>query len=425
MSSTTKKLSALEKLSRRAAPVAVEEGKAVAIPLDKIRFDPTQPRQAFHHPDGRIAEDDEASLDELAQSIESQGLIHPITVEPIGDGTYRVVVGERRTRAYLKLGRTTIEAKIRDDLTNPKKRLIYQVAENVNRKDLTDADMAKSIRSLMEGTDSVEPMTQTQIAKALGKSEGWVSRYVRFGDDEQQRLWVLTGIADTVENLYRLSILPMPMHAEIQRRVQLPEDDPEHLAKPLSRVVIDDFSRQAKMAKKGAQTSPVSPQPSGALSTAAQPIEERSAATTNAAGDGIPNDPVSRAFAEMAEHGREPVQHAQAGTQQKPSSTAAGGSGYTLSEGDRARILSTASVTLSNSDKAAAQPPVSVRVPMASLQALLLKLEPADQEALAGMQLSINLPGPLAERIANALTGVVVDPSEVPAVVQNELVKLQ
>jgi ParB/RepB/Spo0J family partition protein len=155
MSSTTKKLSALEKLSARAKPVAVDEGKAVAIPLDKIRFDPTQPRQAFHHPDGRIAEDDEASLDELAQSIESQGLIHPITVEPIGDGTYRVVVGERRTRAYLKLGRTTIEAKIRDDLTNPKKRLIYQVAENVNRKDLTDADMAMSIRSLMEWTVAV------------------------------------------------------------------------------------------------------------------------------------------------------------------------------------------------------------------------------------------------------------------------------
>lgn len=425
MSSTTKKLSALEKLSARAKPVAVDEGKAVAIPLDKIRFDPTQPRQAFHHPDGRIAEDDEASLDELAQSIESQGLIHPITVEPIGDGTYRVVVGERRTRAYLKLGRTTIEAKIRDDLTNPKKRLIYQVAENVNRKDLTDADMAKSIRSLMEGTDAVEPMTQTQIAKALGKSEGWVSRYVRFGDDEQQRLWVQTGIADTVENLYRLSILPMPMHAEIQRRVQLPEDDPEHLAKPLSRAVIDDFSRQAKMAKKGVQTPTVSATPSGASSAAAQPSEVRSAAPSAFPGDGIPNDPVSRAFAEIAEHGREPAQQAQAGAQQTSSSTATSGSGYKLSEGDRAKILSTASVTLSNSEKAAAQPPVSIRVPMASLQALLLKLEPADQEALAGMQLSLNLPGPLAERIANALTGVVVDPSEVPAVVQNELVKLQ
>lgn len=56
---------------------------------------------------------------------------------------------------------------------------------------------------------------------------------------------------------------------------------------------------------------------------------------------------------------------------------------------------------------------------------MLQKLEPADQEALAVVQLSINLPGPLAGRIANALTGIVVDPSEVPAVVQNELVKLQ
>lgn len=421
----SKKMSALQKLGARVAPVTVDEGKAVAIPLNKISFDPTQPRQAFHHPDGRIAEDDEASLDELARSIESQGLIHPITVEPIGDGTFRVVVGERRTRAYLKLGRTTIEAKIRDDLTNPKRRLIYQVAENVNRKDLTDADMAKSIRSLMEGTDAVEPMTQTQIAQSLGKSEGWVSRYVRFGDDEQQRLWVQTGIADTVEKLYRLSLLPMYMHAEILRRVQLPEDDPEHLAKPLNRAVIDDFALIAKIAKKGAQPPSVSPPSAKASSAAAQAVEERTAAPSDPVGDGIPNDPVSRAFAEMAEHGREPVLQTQTSAQQKPSSTAGGGTGYTLSEGDRARILSTASVTLSNTDKAAAQPPVSVRVPVASLQALLLKLEPADQEALAGMQLSINLPGPLAERIANTLTGIVVDPSEVPAVVQNELVKLQ
>lgn len=418
----TKKLSALEKLGRRAAPVAVDEGKAVAIPLDKIRFDPTQPRQAFHHPDGRVAEDDEKGLDEMAQSIEEHGLIHPITVEPIGDGTYRVVVGERRTRAYLKLGRTTIQAKIRDDLTNPKKRLVYQVAENVNRKDLTDDDMAKSIRSLMEGTPEVEPMTQTQIAKALGKSEGWVSRYVKFGDEEQQRLWVQTGIADTVEKLYRLSILPMPVQADIQRRVQLPEDDPEHLAKPLNRTVIDELAREAKAAKKAPLAPPRSPEEPQAPTHTAQ---QGAGASSAAVGDGIPNDPVSRAFAEMAEHGRMRDTEPQNEGTQKPAAASTIGSGYKLPEGDRAKILGAASVTLNKSEKAAAQPPVSVRVPVASLQALLQKLEPADQEILAGMQLSINLPGPFAERIANVLTGVVVDASEVPAVVQNELVKLQ
>ncbi|RWA45625.1 hypothetical protein AU476_00915 [Cupriavidus sp. UYMSc13B] len=420
---STKKSSALERLSRRAVPVADDEAKTVAIPLEKIRFDPTQPRQAFHHPDGQVAVDDENGIAELAQSIDAQGLIEPITVASIGDGTYRVLVGERRTRAHLMLGRATILARVRDDLTDPKKRLIFQVAENVNRMDLTDADMARSIRRLMEGADGVEALTQTQIAKALGKSEGWVSRYVKFGDDEQQRLWVQTGIADTVEKLYRLSILPMSLQADIQRRVQLPQDDPEHLAKPLLRSVIDDLARDAKAAKRAPLALAVPPGSPVEFREPTQP-EQRPGAAGTEPGDGIPNDPVSRAFAEMAEHGRTPDAHQNANAQ-KPASTSTIGSGYKLPDGDRAKILNAASVTLNSSEKAAPQPPVSVRVPVASLQALLQRLDPADQEALAGMQLSINLPGPFAERIANVLTGMVVDASEVPAVVQNELAKLQ
>ncbi|KWW32378.1 MULTISPECIES: ParB/RepB/Spo0J family partition protein [Cupriavidus] len=419
----TKKSSALEKLSRRAAPVADDDAKTFPISLDKIRFDAAQPRQAFHHPDGQVAQDDESAIDEMAQSIEGQGLIQPITVAPIGDGTYRVLVGERRTRAHLKLGRATILARIRDDLTDPKKRLIFQLAENVNRMDLTDADMARSIRRLMEGADGVEALTQTQIAKALGKSEGWVSRYVKFGDDELQRLWVQTGIADTVEKLYRLSILPMPVQAEIQRRVQLPQDDPEYLAKPLLRSVIDDLARDAKAAKRAPVATVAPPRNVEELSAPTQP-EQRPGPADVAPGDGVPNDPVARAFAEMAEHGRT-LDSQQNANAQKPAPASTIGSAYKLPEGDRAKILNAVSVTLEKSEKAAAQPPVSVRVPVASLQALLQKLEPADQEALAGMQLSINLPGPLAERIANVLTGVMWDASEVPAVVQNELAKLQ
>ena len=64
-------------------------------------------------------------------------------------------------------------------------------------------------------------------------------------------------------------------------------------------------------------------------------------------------------------------------------------------------------------------------MPIASLQALLQKLEPEDLAAMVDMELNILLPGPLAERIANTLTGAMVDPSEVPAVVQTELAKLQ
>lgn len=417
----TKKSSALEKLGRRAAPVADDDAKSVAIPLEKIRFDPTQPRQAFHHPDGQVSEEDESGIEELAQSIDAQGLIEPITVESIGDGTYRVLVGERRTRAHLKLGRATILARIRDDLKDPKKRLLFQVAENVNRRDLSDADMARSIRELMEGKDGSEALTQTQIAKELGKSEGWVSRFVKFGDDEQQRLWVQTGIADTVEKVYRLSVLPMPVQADVQRRVQLPEEDPDHLSKPLLRSVIDNLAQEAKAAKKGTPTPTTSSPSTESFPIQPAGLHPTPPSVTN--GDGA-NDPVHRAFEEMAEQGRTPgaLRAVDAPKSAPPSSI---GSGYTLPAGDRANILKAASVTVEASEKAAAQPPVSVRVPVASLQALLHKLDPADKEFMAGMQLNINLPGPLAERVANLLTGVMVDPSEVPAVVQKELAKLQ
>lgn len=444
---TSKSSSMLEKLRNRAAPVPDDDGKSVVIPLDKIRFDSAQPRTDFHHPDGHVTKDDEASLDELVESIKENGLIHPITVESVGDGSYRIVVGERRARAFLKLGRTTISAKIRDDLQNPKTRLIYQMAENVNRKGLKDSDTANSIRVLMEGTADVEPMTQTQIAKALGKSEGWVSRYVKYLDEELQRLWVRTGIADRVENLYRLSVLPVPVQVEIQRRVQLPEDDPDFLAKPLHRSIIDEFAREVKAAKKAdttrltitpaTATQAPSPQHSGVFKDVSPAADQQLSSVVSApvgttADNGLPTDPVARAFAEMAAQGHEAptAPQQQKAEEETPSSGSTTNSRYQLPESHRAMILSQAGVTLNKPTQKApspspAQPPVSVRARMASLQALLEKLEPEDQAALVGMEVSILLPGPLADRIAQTLTGEMVDPGEVPAVVQTELLKLQ
>lgn len=432
---TTKKMSALEKLTRRAEPVVRRDGKAVEVPLEKIRFDPTQPRQAFHHPDGRVDSEEQARLEELKQSIEAQGLIEAITVEALEDGTYRVVVGERRTRAHLMLGRTTILAFVKNDLNKPKKRLIYQLAENVNRADVSDADMAKSVRRLMEGEDGDPPMSQAMIAAELGKSEGWVSRYVKFGDDEQQRIWVQPGIADTVEKLYRLSILPMPVQAEIQRRVQLPEDHPDHLAKPLNRTVIDNFAREAREAKR-AVSAPAPAVDAGSLHSevgaskpASAPAPEPAVTTVIASIDtrGVATDPVSQALADAAEEGQGGRQQPENKPTTMPGATGGAGTrpGYTLSTEDRAKILGAANVTAQSAQKAAAQPPVTVRVPMGSLQALLPKLEPADRDSIIALHVSVNLPGPLAERIANALAGVIVDARDLPAVVQNELVKLQ
>lgn len=418
--------SALEKLAKRAVPMASEGMREVEIPLDKIRFDPTQPRQAFHHPDGQIAEKDEEYIAELATAIDSQGLIQAITVQEMGDGTYLVVVGECRTRAHLLIGKPTIRAVIRNDLTNPATRLIFQLAENVNRQDLTDAELAASIRELMKGGEGVEPMTQAQIADKLGKSEGWVSRFVKFGDEELQRLWVKTGIADTVEKVYRLSILPQYVQVEIKRRVALPKRDPEHLAKPLNRNVIDELAKEAKAGKR--VSSPNLGQTSGANSKH-EPgaLLARGEQGTGSGGSfGLQDDDeVGKALAGHAAAGRQVGQGGGQGTA-PPASTSAK---YQLPEDARTKILGNLppEPDAGSRSRDLLQPPVNCRVAVGNVTALLNLLESNAEmrNAVDDVQCSLNIPGPLAQLIANTLTGMVVDAKEVPATVQMELSKLQ
>src|SRR5690242_4029147 len=73
------------------------------IKLSEIEANPFQPRKEF----------DEAALDELAESIKLHGIIQPITVRKVGYGKYELVSGERRTRASIRAGLTTIPAYVR------------------------------------------------------------------------------------------------------------------------------------------------------------------------------------------------------------------------------------------------------------------------------------------------------------------------
>lgn len=415
--------SALDKLAKRATPMT--GGREIEIPLGKIRFDPTQPRKAFHHLDGRVDEKDEAYIQELAQTIKVNGLIEAITVSEVGDGTYLLIVGECRTRAHLLLGKDTIRGVVRNDLTSRSKRLIYQLAENVNRKDLTDQDLAESIRELMAGVEGSEPMSQVLIAEAFGKSEGWVSRFVKFGDEELQRLWVKSGIADTVEKVYRLSILPKAAQVDILRRVDLPKRDPEWLAKPLNRTVIDELARDAKIAKRdGPKSAP--PAEPGAAS--AQPLASAPDAG-GAKNNGVASDDaVGQAFARSATQTR-----AQLDADDKAPATVIASGGYKLPAGAREALLGSVStssegVPAHGSEKREAmQSPVNCRVSVSTLIALVdvLKSSAEMRGAVDRVQCDLNIPGPLAQLIANQLTGVIVDRKEVPAIVQMELAKLQ
>lgn len=106
----------------------------VDIPLDLITTDNNQPRYEF----------DTNSINELKDSIEKNGLLNPIIVEKMPSGNYKIIVGERRFRAFRKLRRDTIPC-IVDTLENNKSRFAKQLSENIQRKDLNPVERGRAL----------------------------------------------------------------------------------------------------------------------------------------------------------------------------------------------------------------------------------------------------------------------------------------
>ena len=121
-----------------------------------------QPRKTFN----------QESLEELAESIKSYGIIQPIVVSK-KDGYYSIVAGERRWRAAKLAGLEEIPAIVRDDDEQVNKEIA--LIENIQREDLNPFEKALGIRHLMEKYG----LTQEQVAKKLGKSRSSVANTVR------------------------------------------------------------------------------------------------------------------------------------------------------------------------------------------------------------------------------------------------------
>lgn len=131
------------------------------IRLDLIDVDPDQPRRNF----------DPVRLSELAASIDANGLASPIMVRPNGE-RFVIVHGERRYRAVQSLGRTEIPAVVVDVPAGDVRWI--QVAENLNRDDLTPIEEARAYAGLIAGG-----RTQSEVAKRLGKTRTYVTQKLR------------------------------------------------------------------------------------------------------------------------------------------------------------------------------------------------------------------------------------------------------
>lgn len=142
-----------------------QQGSAdiLRIPVDMIEPNPFQPRMSF----------DQESLEELAESIRSLGLIQPITVRRKSDGRYQIISGERRFRACRLAGLDMIPAYIRD--TNDQGMLEMAIVENIQRQDLDPIEVAMSYQRLIEECN----LTQEQMAIRVGKKRASITNHLR------------------------------------------------------------------------------------------------------------------------------------------------------------------------------------------------------------------------------------------------------
>lgn len=133
------------------------------IAVAQIHPNPNQPRHEF----------DPEALQELADSIREIGIIQPITLRQMEDGTYEIIAGERRWRASQMAGLETIPAYIRtaDDENVMEMALI----ENIQRQDLNAVEIALAYQHLLEQYG----LTQDRLSERVGKKRATVTNYLR------------------------------------------------------------------------------------------------------------------------------------------------------------------------------------------------------------------------------------------------------
>jgi ParB family chromosome partitioning protein len=133
------------------------------VSVEKIQPNPNQPRRDF----------DDDSLQELANSIRQIGIIQPITLRDMGDGSYTIIAGERRWRASQRAGLTHIPAYIRT--VDDENMMEMALVENIQRQDLTALEIALAYQHLIEQYN----LTQEQLSDKVGKNRATVANYLR------------------------------------------------------------------------------------------------------------------------------------------------------------------------------------------------------------------------------------------------------
>lgn len=141
----------------------ITPSSAVKLKIMDIEPNRDQPRKIF----------DEQALAELSDSIAKHGVIQPLLVRPLPDGSYQLVAGERRWRASRMAGLTEVPVVIKE--LSDEEAMALALIENLQREDLNAVEEAQGIKSLMDTLG----LTQEEAAERVGKSRPAIANALR------------------------------------------------------------------------------------------------------------------------------------------------------------------------------------------------------------------------------------------------------
>jgi len=225
-------------------------GELRELPVSLIKPNPSQPRTKF----------DEEALAALAASIEASGVVQPLLVRPLPDGSYELVAGERRWRAAQQAGIEKVPAVVRDQ--EEAERLQAALIENMVREDLNPVEEAKACAALVRDLG----LTKEELARRVGRSRPAVSNLIRLLELPDEALQLLE--AGDLSEGHGKALLGVPGN-DVRRR----------LARDAARGgwsvrETEERVRLASQPKTKPRRAPIDPDAQAALRDVADALEE-------------------------------------------------------------------------------------------------------------------------------------------------------
>ena len=215
----------IAELQAQAAPRKADGHEVLDLAINLIDLNPHQTRS--------WTEAEVEALDELRDSIKTQGVLQPVTVRPGRGGRYTLITGERRLRASEMAGRKTIPAIVR--VVSEQQAAEMTVIENLQRRDLNCIDLARAYIMLSKDFN----LTQEQIGQRVGVARETVSNYMRLAKlPEETQKYLQIGSLDFSHARILLNL----EDAAVINRVALKAVDEEWSVDKLEHFVLFDPS---------------------------------------------------------------------------------------------------------------------------------------------------------------------------------------